>query len=122
MIGQDCIGWVIECGPNGDISFTEDEVAGVVEGGGGDAEAGGVGLPNDGGGAVEEAEVAVGEELEGGGEVGGSGITAGYPDGDDVVEGDGGGVGGGAAVGDEAEREGVVWGGPSLVWVRGVEG
>lgn len=93
----------------------------VVELGGGDAEAGGVGLPDwggRGGGSGEELEVTVGEEVEGSG--GGEGGGAGGPEGDGVV-GDGGEVGGGGR-GDEGEGESGVWGGPGLVWVVGIEG
>lgn len=83
--------------------------------------AGGVGLPDDGGGggAVDEAEVAVSKELEGGRGIRGAAAGVGGacdPDGDAVV-GYGGEEGGTAAGGDEAEREGGVWGIPSLVRV-----
>lgn len=109
MIRQESISRVIEGGPDHTGGISEDEVTCVVEGGGGDAAASGVGLPDDGAGGIDEAEVAVAEEPEGGGGIGGAGITAGFPDWDAVV-GDGGEVCG--AIGDETYREGVVWGLP----------
>lgn len=77
---DDCIGGVVEGRPEWEGAVLEDEVAGVVERGGRDAEVGGGGVPYSLTGAIEEAEGAGGEEMEGSAGVnrnGGSG-----PDGD----------------------------------------
>lgn len=124
MTGQNSISWISKSAPNGDVAISKDEVTLVVEVGGGDAAAGSAGLPDEGvGGSVDEAEVAIGEELEGSRGVGGTGIgAAGYPDGYAVI-GDGGEVGvGGIGSRNEAQGESVVGGSPSLVWAGSVEG
>lgn len=83
---HDRIRRVVEAGPDIIGAVTEDKVAGVVEQGGGDAAAGGVGVPDGAVGAVDEAEGAGGEEVEGAGGVNG----AGGPDGKGAGVGDGG--------------------------------
>lgn len=101
---------VFEGLPHSGRGVAEDEVAQLVDLGGADAEVRGVGLPDDGAGAVEEAEVAGGGELEGGGGVDGGG--GGDPErGGGVGDGEAVGGGGGGG-GEEAEEEGGVGGRP----------
>lgn len=62
---QDGICWISESVPNSNrASVLESEITLVVEGRGRDSEASGVRLPDDGAGAIEEAEIAVRLELK----------------------------------------------------------
>lgn len=116
---DDGVGRVVEALPDGAAAVHEGEVAGIVEVGVGDALVGGVGLPDDGVRAVDQDEVAVGAELEGGGGADrGGGVVGvdGGPDADRTGVGDGREIEGGIlGVGDEAEGEGPLVGGPGGV-------
>lgn len=98
---HDRVGGVVERGPDDGAVSEEGEVTRVVEGGGGDAFVGGARVPDGITGAVEKAEGAGWEELEGGRGVHWGGACC--PDGDAAGVGYGGDEGGGAVGGDGAE-------------------
>lgn len=123
LVLKNGVGGVTERGPDrrgGGGAGEEFKLAGFGEGAGGDVEVGGVGLPKNGSRAGDELEVTVGEEGEGGGGVGRDGRRRpdGYPAG--VIDGDEEqrGV---LFVRDEAQREGLIVGGPNG-FVAGSEG